>query len=115
VLLCGPVLQAILALLLTQSTAFATYVAGALFFAAVMIFTHTFAFGLLASLDPSGRAVGATPAMVMTGAAVGPLLGGTLVKLAGYSSLGVAAVGIAACAVVCFLPSRTGTAALSHS
>jgi len=115
VLVCGPVLQAVLALLLTQSEAFPPYATGALFFAAVMIFTHTFAFGLLAALDPSGRAVGATPAMVMIGAAVGPLLGGTLVKLAGYSSLGFAAVAIAACAVVCFLPRRSGDAVLSHS
>jgi len=115
VLVCGPVLQAVLALLLTQSEAFPPYATGALFFAAVMIFTHTFAFGLLAALDPSGRAVGATPAMVMIGAAVGPLLGGTLVKLAGYSSLGFAAVAIAACAVVCFLPCRSGDAVLSRS
>lgn len=115
VLVCGPVLQAILALLLTQSEAFPPYAAGALFFAGVMIFTHTFAFGLLASLDPSGRAAGATPAMVMIGAAVGPLFGGTLVKLAGYPSLGVAAVAIAACAVACFLPRRAGEAVPAHS
>lgn len=114
VLVCGPILQAVLALLLTQSQAFVPYAIGALFFAAVMIFTHTFAFGLLAALDPSGRAVGATPAMVMLGAAVGPLLGGTLVKLAGYPSLGVAAVLIATCAVACFLPRSSSKAVLSH-
>ncbi|MFC5460569.1 MFS transporter [Massilia niabensis] len=107
VLLCGPLLQAVLALLMTQSQSFVPYAAGAMFFAAVMIFTHTFAFGLLAALDPSGRAVGATPAMVMIGAAVGPILGGTIVKLSGYSSLGFAAVLIAACAVACFLPRRS--------
>jgi hypothetical protein len=43
-------------------------------FAAVMIFTHTFAFGLLARLDLSGRAMAATPAMLMIGAAIGPIL-----------------------------------------
>lgn len=110
VLVCGPIVQALLALLMTQSQEFIPYVAGALFFAAVMVFTHTFAFGLLAALDPSGRAVGATPAMLMTGAAVGPILGGTVVKLAGYGSLGVAAVLIAACAVACFLPGRAASA-----
>jgi predicted MFS family arabinose efflux permease len=108
VLVGGPILQAVLALLMTQSQDFVPYAAGAMFFAAVMIFTHTFAFGLLAALDPSGRAVAATPAMVMAGAAVGPILGGTLVKMAGYSSLGFAAVLIAACAVACFLPGRSG-------
>jgi predicted MFS family arabinose efflux permease len=108
VLVCGPVVQAMLALLMTQSQSFIPYAAGAVGFAAVMIFTHTFAFGLLAALDPSGRAVGATPAMLMIGAAAGPILGGTVVKLSGYASLGGAAVLIAACAVYCFLPGRTG-------
>ena len=58
--------------------------------------------GLLARLDPSGRAMAATPAMLMVGAAIGPILGGTLVKLFGYGSLGVAALVIAAVAVFCF-------------
>ncbi|MBY0557700.1 MAG: MFS transporter [Burkholderiaceae bacterium] len=107
VLVCGPAVQALLALLMTQGQSFIPYAAGALFFAAVMIFTHTFAFGLLATLDPSGRAVGATPAMLMSGAAIGPILGGTVVKLAGYHSLGIAAILIAACAVACFMP-RSG-------
>lgn len=113
VLVCGPMVQATLALLMTQSQAFIPYAAGAMLFAAVMIFTHTFAFGLLATLDPSGRAVGATPAMLMIGAAVGPILGGTVVKLAGYPSLGIAAVVIAAGAVACFLPRRADAAVLS--
>jgi predicted MFS family arabinose efflux permease len=114
VLVCGPIVQALLALLLTQSQSFIPYAAGAMFFAAVMIFTHTFAFGLLAALDPSGRAVGATPAMLMIGAAVGPILGGTVVKLAGYHSLGFAAVLIAACAVACFMPRRAVNPVLSQ-
>lgn len=110
VLVCGPLVQAALALLMTQSLAFAPYAVAAMCFAAVMIFTHTFAFGLLAALDPTGRAVAATPAMVMAGAAVGPIVGGTLVKMSGYSSLGIAAVIIAACAVACFLPGRSASA-----
>jgi predicted MFS family arabinose efflux permease len=114
VLVCGPIVQAGLALLMTQSHAFIPYALGAVLFAAVMIFTHTFAFGLLAALDPSGRAVGATPAMLMVGAAVGPILGGTVVKLSGYPSLGFAAVVIAACAVACFLPARADRAVLSR-
>jgi predicted MFS family arabinose efflux permease len=106
VMMCGPVVQAMLALVVTLSQAFAPYAIATMFFAAVMIFTHTFAFGLLAELDPSGRAVAATPAMLMIGAAIGPILGGTVVKLAGYASLGLAAALVAACAVTCFLPRR---------
>jgi predicted MFS family arabinose efflux permease len=69
----------------------------------VMIFTHTFAFGLLARLDPSGRAVAATPAMLMIGSAIGPIFGGTLVKAFGYGSIGMAALAIDAIAMTSFL------------
>ena len=67
-----------------------------------MIFTHTFAFGVLSKLDPTARALAGTPAMLMIGAAVGPILGGTLVQSFGYGSLGVAAVIVAAIAVFLF-------------
>jgi predicted MFS family arabinose efflux permease len=102
VLLTGPVLQAGLVVVIMNATGFAPYAAAASVFAAVMIFTHTFAFGLLARLDSSGRAMAATPAMLMVGAAIGPILGGTLVKAFGYGSLGVAALAIGALAVACF-------------
>jgi predicted MFS family arabinose efflux permease len=109
VMLTGPVLQALLVAVIMNTPAFAPYAAAASVFAAVMIFTHTFAFGLLARLDRSGRAMAATPAMLMIGAAIGPILGGTLVKAAGYGSLSVAAGLIAAVAVFCFsrIPSTT--------
>jgi predicted MFS family arabinose efflux permease len=98
----GPIVQAVLAVIITHSVTFAPYAAATSVFAAVMIFTHTFAFGMLARIDRTGRAVAATPAMLMTGAAMGPVLGGTLVKQAGYGSLGIAAVLITAAAVLCF-------------
>ncbi|MCW5657997.1 MAG: MFS transporter [Burkholderiaceae bacterium] len=103
VLLAGPVLQALLVAVIMLSAAFAPYAAAASVFAAVIIFTHTFAFGLLARLEPSGRALAATPAMIMTGSAIGPILGGTLVKAYGYGSLALAAAVIAAVSVICFL------------
>ena len=73
-----------------------------MFFAAVMIFTHTFAFGVLSRLDPTARALAGTPAMLMIGGAWALILGGTLVKGFGYGSLGVAAVVFAAVAVFLF-------------
>lgn len=113
VLLVGPMLQAVLAAVIMNATAFAAYAGAASVFAAVVIFTHTFAFGLLARLEPSGRAMAATPAMVMVGAAIGPILGGSLVKAAGYGSLALAAAALAAIAVMCFaqLPTPAQTAA----
>lgn len=102
VLLAGPVLQAAIAIAITHSMVFAPYAFAVSVCAFVMIFTHTFVFGLLARLDPSGRAVSATPAMVMTGAALGPVLGGTLVNAWGYAALGIAAATVAALAFVFF-------------
>lgn len=111
VLLAGPLLQAALAAVVMNATGFAPYAVAASLFAAVMIFTHTFAFGLLSRLEPSGRALAATPAMLMAGSAVGPVLGGTLVKSFGYGSLGIAAALMAAMAVFCFfrLPTSAGS------
>lgn len=108
VLLTGPVLQALGVAVIMTSSAFAPYAAAASVFAAVIIFTHTFAFGLIARLEPSGRALAATPAMLMTGSAIGPIFGGTLVKAFGYGSLAIAAAAIAAVSVLCFrqLPSQ---------
>lgn len=101
VLLAGPVIQALLAAVIMNAPGFYAYAAAASVFAAMMIFTHTFAFGLMARLEPSGRAMAATPAMLMAGAAIGPVLGGTLVKAAGYGSLGLAAVLMGILAVLC--------------
>jgi predicted MFS family arabinose efflux permease len=44
--------------------------------------------------------------MLMTGAAVGPILGGTLIKASGYTSIGVAACVFATLAVISFSRAR---------
>ena len=110
VVIGGPLVQAALALLISLSSDFGPYAAGCAVFVAVMIFTHTFAFGLLARLDLSGRAVAATPAMIMIGSAIGPILGGTLVKGVGYGGLGVAAVVVDAIALLMFWRMHAGAA-----
>nr|WP_322045229.1 MFS transporter [Paraburkholderia sp. J67] len=90
VVLGGPLAQAALALTIAFGSGFAPYAAATAVFPAVMIFCHTYAFGLLARLDASGRA------------AAGPLLGGVLVKHFGYGSLGCAALVVGALACCCF-------------
>lgn len=102
VLLAGPALQAILALIITQSTGYVSFAVASSGYVFVMIFTHIFAFGMFAAQDPSGRAVAATPAMTMTGSAIGPILGGVLVQNLGYEWLGYAIALVAAAAVVAF-------------
>lgn len=107
VLLAGPPVQAAIAATVMSATGFPVYAIAASVFVAVMIFTHTFAFGLLARLEPSGRALSATPAVLMAGSAIGPVLGGTLVMSYGYGSVAIAAAVMATLAVACFarLPS----------
>ena len=102
VVLFGPVVQVAFAATIMLSPAFGPYALAGSLLAAVMIFTHTFAFGLLARLDTSGRALAATPAMLMIGSAIGPFLGGTLITLSGYESLALAAACLAVAAVFCF-------------
>ncbi|USX11380.1 MFS transporter [Oxalobacteraceae bacterium OTU3CAMAD1] len=102
VMLAGPVVQAAIVMTITHSATFPFYAVATSMLVGVLIFTHTFAFGAIAALDPSGRAAAATPATLMTGAAIGPLLGGTLVKTAGYGSIGIAAVVLAVLAVISF-------------
>lgn len=106
VVLAGPVVQAVIALLVVLSATFVPFAAGAVLFTAVMIFTHTFAFGLLSRLEGTGRALAATPAMLMVGSAIGPILGGTLVKFSGYPAIGVAACIFALVAVGLFSQAR---------
>ena len=57
VLFVGPIVQALIALAISFGGSFPAYAAPAVFFAAVMIFTHTFAFGVLSKLDPTARAL----------------------------------------------------------
>jgi predicted MFS family arabinose efflux permease len=102
VVLVAPVLQAIVALAITMGSGFLAYATPTIFLPAIMIFGHTFAFGLLSRLDQTARALAGTPAMLMVGAAIGPILGGTLVKSFGYGSLGIAAVVVATVAVALF-------------
>jgi predicted MFS family arabinose efflux permease len=102
VVMIGPVVQGIIFLMLTQSDGVVPYAIAAMTCVFPVIFTHTFAFGMLARLDPSGRATAATAAMLMIGAASGPVIAGTLVQAFGYGSLGFAAVVVATVAVLCF-------------
>lgn len=95
VVMCiAPVAQGLLGLTVTQASGFAVYAVATCLFISTLIFTHNFAFGYLAREDRSGRSVAATPVMVMTGSACGPLLGGVLAQHLGYASLGWAALAI---------------------
>ena len=113
--MAGAAVQALLALVVTQSSGFLPYAMATSVFVAVQIFTHTFIFGWLSQHDTSGRAVALTPAMLMSGAAIGPVLGGVLTASFGMASLGAAVLAIDAIAVFAFWRAMsTSQAAPAH-
>lgn len=85
----GPALQGLCCFAIAHAVDFVWYAAAASMCVAMLTVTHMFAFGFLARQDPTGRAVAATPVMVMTGSAIGPMLGGVLAQHWGYPNLGV--------------------------
>ena len=107
----GPIFQAIFALLTTQTHQYAVFAFAGPMMAFTILFVHTFAFGLLARLDPTGRAVAGTPAMLMVGAAIAPFISGTIVKFIGFEAIGYACCIVVAVQVYLF--SQTRKAVLS--
>ncbi|MFK4754687.1 MFS transporter [Oceanobacter antarcticus] len=115
----APLFQIGLALLIVYSGSFYMYAAAGAFYPFIMIFTHTFAFGLFAKLDPSGRVVSSTPAINMLGASIGPFLGGVLVQEIGYGALPYAVSVLALVAMLSFFMigrhiKRNSPVVLSH-
>jgi len=96
-------LQAALALTVTLSTGYVPYALAACVYPAVLIFTHTFLFGLIARLDPSGRALASTPAMMMTGSAIGPALAGSVAMRAGFGGQAALALAVGMAATLFFV------------
>lgn len=101
-ILFGVLCHAAIILLITQLPDARSYAVGVAVISTPLLFVHTFLFGLLARLDPSGRSVAATPAMVMIGSTIGPVLGGTLVMTVGYGGLGLGVAGFGLVAAGCF-------------
>lgn len=113
VICIGPLFQALFAMTATHTTFYPLYAIAGSMMAFTILFTHTFAFGLLARLDRSGRAVAGTPAMLMVGAAIGPLLGGTMVKFFGFEAIGYTACVLVLAQVILFNQTRRRVAAQS--
>ena len=86
----------------SNSALFIPYAAAGSLLIFMTIFSHTFMFGAIAKLDPSGRAASSTPAMVTLGAAVGPALGGAVVQFAGFPAVGWVSAVILVASAACF-------------
>ena len=85
----GIIFQALIVILIYTSKTFLVFALPAWGIGFAAVFVHTFLFGYLALMDPSGRVVAANPAVMMTGSMLGPFIGGTLVQYFGYQSLAV--------------------------
>ncbi|WP_322053035.1 MFS transporter [Paraburkholderia bannensis] len=97
-----PTMQAVCAMIATHTWSYPLYAASGALMAFTILFTHTYAFGLLAKLDTTGRAVAATPAMLMVGAAIAPFVGGTLVRFIGFGAIGYTAIVLVAIELLMF-------------
>ncbi len=87
----------------STSTVFLPYAAAGSLLVFMTIFNHTFMFGTIAKLDPSGRAASSTPAMLTLGAAIGPALGGAVAQFAGFAAIGWVSAVILIVSAVCFV------------
>ena len=99
----GIIFQALVVILIYTSNSFLMYASPAWGIGFAAIFVHTFLFGYLAHMDPSGRVVAANPAVMMTGSMLGPFIGGTLVQYFGFQSIAIfVAVWNALILFICF-------------
>jgi len=105
-ILCGPPIQMLLAAMITNVSSYLPWAVAGACYTGAQIATHTFVFALLARLDPSRRAVAATPAMLMTGAACGPVVGGLLGEHFGFGALSLATSLLGSLALLAFLLAR---------
>lgn len=102
----GPIFQGIFAVMTTHTHQYSVFAFAGPMMAFTILFVHTFAFGLLARLDPTGRAVAGTPAMLMVGAAVAPFISGTIVKFISFEAIGYACCIVVAVQVYLFSQTR---------
>lgn len=103
VLFFAPILHALSVVILVNAVHYPAYAIGVLLLPGMMVFMNTFSFSALAKLDSSGRSLAAFPAATMIGSALGPVVGGTLVKSSGsYGQLGVGALVVCIVIALCF-------------
>lgn len=103
VTIIGMAIYAVLSATISYTTSFPPYAIAYVLVPSTVIFTHTFAFGLLARIDPSGRMNALTPTMMMVGSAIGPVLGGTIAMYSGFPQVGSGAAVFAILGALCYV------------
>ena len=99
----GLMFHGLLSATISNSPSFLPYAVASSLMISTVIFTHTFVFGLLAKLDPSGRTNAATPSMLMIGTAIGSFVGGAVGEAIGLYAIGTVALCVTLVGAGCFL------------
>jgi predicted MFS family arabinose efflux permease len=99
----GLLIHAVIAVTASNASGFLPYAAAGSLLVFMTIFGHTFMFGTIAHLDPSGRAASSTPAMLTLGASIGPALGGLVVQYAGFAAVGFVSAAVFIASAACFV------------
>jgi len=96
------VVHAVLAVTASSSPDFLPYAVAGSLLIFMTIFSHTFMFGVIAKLDPSGNTASSTPAMITLGAMIGPALGGAVAQYVGFFALGWVSAAAPLASSACF-------------
>lgn len=110
-------IQACLAMIIVSTTdsSYWIYFSALLFYPASLIVAVIFLFGYLVKIEPTGRAVAASPVMIMGGSAIGPVISGIIIELTGsYLFVGVVVVVIAIVAGYCLWRAKVGSEMLTE-
>ncbi len=95
-------IHAALAITASNSAGFVPYAVAGSLLIFMTLFGHTFMFGLIAKIDPSGRTASSTPAMITLGAMIGPAIGGTVAQFVGFWAIGWVSAALLVASAVCF-------------
>lgn len=102
VLFSAPIVQALACTLIFAVPSLYIYAISAPIFITTLLFAQVFAFGYIATLDPSGRASALSPSIMLMGSGLGPVLGGSVVKVFGYPALSIIGLVLATIVIYCF-------------
>jgi len=95
-------IHAVFTITASSSATFTPYAVAGSLLIFMTLFSHTFMFGLIAKIDPSGRTASSTPAMITLGAMMGPALGGAMAQFVGFYAIGWVSAALLLASSACF-------------
>jgi predicted MFS family arabinose efflux permease len=90
-LTCAYIFVSLVALALSLTTSLSFYLIAAALFVPTALFIESLQFGILGTIDNSGKLAALGPAAISLGAGVGPILSGSVIGIYGLKSIGIIA------------------------